>query len=197
MNEPAPPDLVAQLAGDLDHATQHILGLFDVPAYIRRALRVEEAIRSLDAKVLAQRTDMLIPVRHSHARWEEVCRRYPRWATWPTTSDQQIITELPNAWANMPPIRVIPLLWPIRPKRLFADLSLSIQQFNQRWHQWIHAINLARTNALIDDYNRHYLIEKECAFRSTRAAGRGFLPKAPIEREPFLLRYPFLREISC
>jgi hypothetical protein len=41
-------------------------------------------------------------------------------------------------------------------------------------------IEMVPLNALREAYNRHYLLEKECAVRSVRLARQGFQPLEPL-----------------
>jgi hypothetical protein len=189
-------ELVASLAGDLDHATQRLLGLYDVPAYVRRALRVEEAILALEKRIEQQRVELLLSVRQALARWEETNRKYPSSRLLLDESTRRRLQLLAERLPAHPSIRTIPLLWPVRPKRIWRDLSEAVRTFNRKWNQWIAAVDLGPVNRLIDDYNKHYLVEKECAFRSVRAASRHFQPMKRIERQEFVDRYPPLAEID-
>jgi hypothetical protein len=189
-------ELMASLAGDLDPTTRQLLGLFDVPAYVRRALRVEEAIRSLQTKVRNQRADFMIPIRQAHGRWCQAALRYPQASRLLSPTARETIHQLPRHWADDPPIRIIPLLWPVRPKRVLSELIATIPRFNDRWSTWLGAVDLDAVNQLIGAYNRHYLVEKECAFRSAPAAGRGFRPMPLVRRADILNDHPLLDEIE-
>ncbi len=41
---------------------------------------------------------------------------------------------------------------------------------------------------MIDQYNRYYVLEKECSLGSARLAARHFTPKPPLTREALLER---------
>jgi hypothetical protein len=189
-------ELLATLAGELDHATQRLLGLYDVPAYVRRARRVEEAILALEKKIEQQRTELFLSVRKAFARWEEASRRFPASCSLLDESTRQRLVLLAERLPAHPLIRTIPLLWPVRPKRIWQDLADAVRTFNNRWNQWATAVDLGPINRMIDDYNKHYLVEKECAFRSVRAASRQFQPMQRIDRQELIDRYPPLVELD-
>lgn len=188
-------DLFGSLAHDLDHATQRLLGLYDVPAYVRRALRVEEGVLRLEQKIETQRREFLVPVRQALTRWNQACQKYPSARTIPPEAARPVLRTLADALPSDPPLRIIPLVWPVRPRRLWRDLTSAIPTFNQRWRHWLSAVDLDPVNQLIDSYNRNYLIEKECAFRSVKAAARGFQPMRPLERKELAERFPCLIEL--
>jgi hypothetical protein len=81
------------------------------------------------------------------------------------------------------PVLRLPVAQTTSTRRLrFAlrELIASIRRFNQRWRSHLETVDLAEINRLIDGYNRYYLLEKECAFRSARLARQGFRPLLPV-----------------
>ena len=49
-------------------------------------------------------------------------------------------------------------------------------RFNRRWAQFLERLNLEPINTVIDQYNRYYVLEKECVMGSARLAARHFQP---------------------
>jgi hypothetical protein len=45
---------------------------------------------------------------------------------------------------------------------------------------------------MIDQYNRYYVLEKECVLGSSRLAARHFVPKARLTAEALLAAHPVL-----
>jgi hypothetical protein len=75
--------------------------------------------------------------------------------------------------------------------RIARDLIASIERFNRRWQGFLADLRLEGTNTQIDEYNRYYVLEKECILGS-RLASRSFTPQ-PLLSDEFLLReYPTL-----
>ena len=76
--------------------------------------------------------------------------------------------------------------------RPFYDLIASIVRFNTRWSRFVDELGLDHVNRLIDQYNRYYLLEKECCLGSSRLAARFFTPQAPFTRDSLLEEFPRL-----
>jgi hypothetical protein len=82
---------------------------------------------------------------------------------------------------------------PIRRQRVIArELIDSVARFNRRWTHFIDHLNLAPTNHIIEEYNRYYLLEKECVMGSPRLAGRHFTPARMVTTEMLRSDYPSL-----
>jgi hypothetical protein len=95
----------------------------------------------------------------------------------------------PPEWTDCPA--------PDRRRRAVArDLAASVARFNRRWSQALDAMKLDSLNTKIEQYNRYYLLEKECVFGSARLAARYFVPQAPVSRESVLARLPLLPEVG-
>ena len=76
------------------------------------------------------------------------------------------------------------------PARGIAQLGDSLQRFNRRWVEYARALDLRPINALRADYNRYYLLEKECAVRSPMIARQGYQPLEPLTVEAILAVLP-------
>jgi hypothetical protein len=165
-----------------------ILGLFDAPAFARRALELEELIARLHDRCRRAREQRLEMVRVRLRQWAaaapgpegwEGCFAAPIDHLWDLSG-----TEAP-AWAERPA--------PSRRRRAIArDLVASLIRFNRRWAQFLDALNLDLVNRAIDQYNRYYTFEKECVMGSARLAARHFVPRAPLTRASLLTEYPAL-----
>ena len=82
---------------------------------------------------------------------------------------------------------------PLRRQRSIArDLIAAVLRFNGRWLQFLDRLNLEPTNLVIEQYNRYYLLEKECVMGSARLAARFFTPVAMITKEGLLHDHPTL-----
>ena len=78
-------------------------------------------------------------------------------------------------------------------RRLLSELIASWERFNSRWLAYVNDLDLERVNRLRDGYNRYYLLEKECAIRSSRTAGAGFVPLPAVSVEDVLAEFPLLK----
>lgn len=103
---------------------------------------------------------------------------------------RQMIEEL------LPPQERFTFAKPGKPMTVWRELVESVRRFNLRWHKFLLSLALDDVNALITDYNRFYVFEKECAFRSARVAGRGFEPIAALNAQSLLEAYPLLNELA-
>lgn len=164
---------------DWDSITRSVLGLFDQPAYVRRALRVEEAMDQLRQRAKRQRNEWLSEVRVALAHWDQTCKRQPS-AGELLGEHRSSVDELMTS-VGLPARPLPPPLWPMSGKRALRNLARAVDSFNRRWLRWIEHVDLGDVNRRVDEYNAHYLLEKECAFRSPMAAARGFVPLQHID----------------
>jgi hypothetical protein len=93
-----------------------------------------------------------------------------------------------------PQLRVVPAptTSPRALRRAAVVLQRSIQRFNQRWTAFLEELDLAPLNKQRDDYNRYYVLEKECALRSPRLAREGFRQLRPLTVEDLIALFPLL-----
>jgi hypothetical protein len=76
--------------------------------------------------------------------------------------------------------------------RALRELAESAERFNRRWREFLEKMDLSKVNEMREGYNRHYLLEKECALRSPRLARQGFAPLAPATLEELTRSLPSL-----
>jgi hypothetical protein len=165
-----------------------LLGMFDVPAYVRRGQDLEYTLGRVHARCQRERDGMLEMVRVRLKQWSSAASGPEAWSAvfaasiaplWPLTA-----AEAP-AWAERPA--------PLRRQRTIArDLLASVTRFNRRWAEFLEKLDLTHANRLIDDYNRYYLLEKECSLGSARLAARHYSPKARLTVESLLVDHPAL-----
>ena len=75
-------------------------------------------------------------------------------------------------------------LSPIRQRRSIAsDLKSAVLRFNRRWTEYLVRLNVEPANAVIDQYNQYYVLEKECVMGSPRLAARHFTPVQRLTTE--------------
>jgi hypothetical protein len=67
-----------------------------------------------------------------------------------------------------------------------------VRRFNHRWLRFLESLNLEPTNQTIDQYNKYYLLEKECVMGSARLASRNFTHVARLSVETLANEYPEL-----
>jgi hypothetical protein len=165
-----------------------LLGLFDAPAFARRGHDLEYALARLHARCRRERGALLDMVRLRLRQWAGVATgpedlagafNAPIAGLWPLCD-----AEAP-AWAGQPAP-------PRRRRSVARDLVASVTRFNQRWDAFLDQLNVEPVNRMIDQYNRYYVLEKECVLGSARLALRHFTPKARLTRAALDEEYPAL-----
>ena len=172
--------------GGIDAEIKELLGLFDVPAFARRGQDLEYALARLRHRAHRRRNDMLEMVRLRLRQWAAA-------APGPEADlgyfDASIAPLWPLTgagdpkWATRPATR-----WGLR--AIARDLVASLERFNRRWAEYLDGINLAPINHQVADYNRYYLLEKECSLGSARLAARHFVPKAEVTLDDLRAEMP-------
>jgi len=117
----------------------------------------------------------------------------------PWLADREQITVLGELeQALNPHLRVVPQR--TRSARVLRqalrELNESIVQFNRRWEGFVSRVHLSEVNALRENYNRYFVLEKECVVRSLRIASQGFRPLTPLTRQDLFRLLPLLPIIS-
>lgn len=171
-----------------DAELNQLLGLFDVPAFVRRGQDLEYSVARLHERCRRERGEMLEMVRLRLRQWTSAADGPDAWsgiftaaisALWPLCQAD------PPSWA----VRLAP---PRRRRAIARDMVASIARFNRRWTRFVDELGLDHANRLIEDYNRYYLLEKECSLGSARLAARHFTPKSRLSADTLLTDYPLL-----
>jgi hypothetical protein len=165
---------------------KELLGLFDAPAFARRGNDVEHAVTRLYARCRRERQRLLEMVQLRLRQWASV-------ATGPDDLAGAFAAPIAELW----PLAEAPLpAWaavsaPARRRRAVArDLVASVTRFNRRWAAFLGQLYLAPINRMIDEYNRYYVLEKECVLGSNRLAMRHFTPRTPVSLAALGAEYP-------
>ena len=162
--------------GGVDAEIKELLGLFDVPAFARRGQDVEYALARLRSRSGRLRAAMLDMVRLRLRQWASA-------ASGPEAEAAVFRSSIAPLW---PLAEAEPPRWAARSVRTWRlraiarDLIASVERFNRRWTDHVDGLDLAPINRQVDDYNRYYLLEKECSLGSARLAARNFIPKARV-----------------
>ncbi|MGA7496841.1 MAG: hypothetical protein WBX00_08945 [Isosphaeraceae bacterium] len=186
MNEDDVEDSVPAMS--VDSEIKELMGLFDVPAFARRGQDLEYSLKRIHARCLREREESLEMVRLRLRQWSRVATGPGDWSevfAGPIDSLWQHAQHEPPVWAG----RVAPA----RQKRTVArDLIASVQRFNVKWRRFLESLDLGPTNQVIDQYNKYYVLEKECVMGSARLASRHFTPVPHLSPEVLLRDYPML-----
>ena len=176
--------------GNVEGEIKELLGLFDTPAFVRRGSDLESAIRRLREHL---RRDRL-------AKLDMVHLRLKQWAKSATGPDDfrdvfraPIFPWYALAGAESPQWASLPAS-PRSRRAVANDLIKSVERFNTRWAETLNAIRLEPINRQIDNYNRYYVLEKECVLGSARLAARHFVPKTPLTLDELIEEFPYLSQ---
>jgi hypothetical protein len=173
---------------DSENEVKELMGLFDAPSFVRRGQDVESSIRRLHDRCRVCRGRLLEMVRLRLRQWSRAVTGPEAWsgvftapidALWALSE-----AENPQWAATAAPLR--------RQRAIATDLVASTLRFNARWTRFLVHLNIDPTNAVIDLYNRYYLLEKECVVGSARLAARHFTPVAPLTKETLFCNHPLL-----
>jgi hypothetical protein len=178
---------------DERHSIKMFLAHYDVPAYVRRALQVEEAFEQLLAQCRKQREEMLSMVRTRIGVLKALAKDWGQFQPW-LKDDKQVAVLLDLHTLLQPQQRFRPtqgFSWRTAPRAL-RELCDSIHHFNRRWEAFLQTVDLTKINDLRAGYNRYYLVEKECALRSVRLARQGFRPLEPLTVDELAALLPSL-----
>lgn len=184
-------ELLLPAGGDTNKAMRSVLAQFDGPAYLRRARRVKAALEQLHERCRRQRDELLTMVRLRLGLLQALAGNLD--ALMPVLLDADQVTQLQGMHAELKPelrAPVQPIYSPRRLRAALADLTESIQLFNQRWARFVREVDLTEINHLIHGYNRWYVLEKECIVGSPRIARQGFEPMRELTLEDLEMAYP-------
>jgi hypothetical protein len=170
----------------VDPELRQLLGLFDVPAFARRGQDLEFSLANLHARLRRERLGMLGMVRLRLRQWAAAVEGPDAW-TLTFASPIAALWELAEADT---PAWAVQLASERRRRAIARDLVHSIQRFNRRWSTFLAEVNLGPVNELIDQYNRYYVLEKECSLGSVRLAARHFSPRARVTHDDLDPAYP-------
>jgi hypothetical protein len=181
-------DTIEPMPMETDSEMRELLGLFDAPSFARRGMEVEFGISRIHARLRRERGQMLEMVRLRLRQWAGAAIGPDDWAGaffHPIADLWELVGAGAPVWALVAA--------PARRRRAIArDLVASLTRFNRRWSELLHKLDLAPFNEQIDQYNRHYLLEKECCLGSARLAARFFEPRPRLTVAALLAEYPLL-----
>lgn len=162
------------------------LHVFDVPAFARRGLEVESHLQGLDGRCRRRRRETFDMVQVRLRQWAAAAIGPEDWrdSFRAPIGDLWIAAEAePPRWSRSPGS-------PRRRRAIARDVLASVERFNARWIEFVTKLDLSLINRAIDDYNRFYLIEKECVLGSARLAAMHFQPFPFVTRACILAEHP-------
>jgi hypothetical protein len=176
------------LGGDIETEVKELMGLFDLPAFARRGQDLEITVRRMHERCRAVRVQLLDMVQLRLKQWSGAVTGPDAWPGIFTRSIEplwSLANARPPQWAAVPA--------PLRRQQVIAgDLVAAVVRFNRRWQQFLERLNLAPSNTVIDQYNRYYVLEKECVMGSARLAARHFQPVPLLTPATLQIDHPVL-----
>jgi hypothetical protein len=171
---------------DPEQVLKQVESMYDAPAYVRRARRVQQVFDALVERCRRQRHEWLGMVR---IRLGTLHALAGGWAALrPLVAGDDDLRALAAMHDDLQP----QLRAPVEPtssrralRQALHELSESLERFNRRWRAFLDEIDLSGVNREREGYNRYYVLEQECAVRSLSAARHGFQPLEPLTREEF------------
>lgn len=167
---------------------RELIGLFDVPAFARRARTLEDFLSRLREYCQRERTKLLEMVHMRLGQWARAATGPGDWHgefTAPVAPLFELAGLEPPEWARQ--------AGSFRARRDAArGLALSVDRFNRRWSAFVGKLDLLSVNEMIDRYNRYYVFEKECYLGSARLAARHFVARAMLSHADLLAEFPTL-----
>ncbi len=160
-----------------------LIGLYDAPAYVRRARGIEGDLAALLARGRERREELQAMARLRLGQLLALACGLS--ALRPLLADDEqlaILDELRTILAPKLRVPIEPTTSARKLRRALSDLVESLGRFNVRWVTYLDKIDLGPLNRKRSDYNRYYLLEKACALRSETIARLGFAPLAPLTR---------------
>jgi hypothetical protein len=176
------------LNSDIEADVKELMGLFDLPAFARRGQELEHAIKRLHDGCTTARGQMLDMVRLRLRQWSRAVAGPTSWSGVFAASIEPLwlLSEADSpAWARSPAT-------PRLQRAIAGDLVSAVLRFNRRWLEFVAQVNLEPTNSAIEQYNRYYVLEKECVMGSARLAARHFTPAPTLSADSLLAEHPTL-----
>jgi hypothetical protein len=187
MDEPLP-----SAGGDESrHMLQFFLGRYDAPAFVRRARDTEGAWRVLLETARRQRHALLDMVKLRLGTLKFLTGAWANLAGLVESNDDlDLLARLHDELQPQPRLPPAATASHRAWKRALAELCQSLERFNRLWLEHLRGIDLDPINKMREDYNRFYLVEKECAVGSARLARQGFQNLGPITLDDLLAALP-------
>lgn len=173
---------------------QKINAASGTPSFCRRGTAVEDAWNALVAKCREKHREIAAMAQLRLATFIAVSVGHRELAVQLCSETELAYLEsLHREWDYQLQIPVASATSVRQLQQPFAELQQSFRRFNDRWNGFVNKIDLSLNNRLRDNYNRYYLIEKECALWSPQIARRGFEPMQPLTHADVFAEFPLLR----
>jgi len=159
---------------------EQVRSAFDVPAYVRRALQLEEAQRDLERRLDRLWFDRLRPIACDVKNLIACFASAGELDEWLGESRRAPWAMVSAAAASHPDYEKLfvdrSLFAPSRHRR-YRMLCERIRSFNEGWPSAVATIDLGPVNRQVEAFNRWYPLERECAMRHAWHALDDFRPR--------------------
>jgi hypothetical protein len=151
------------------------------PAFVRRAVQVQEAFEQLVLRCHRQRDEWLAMARTQLGILQSLAGDWSALRSLLTDDNQvEILRRLGTALNPCPRVPLEPTHATGKLRQALREVVESLERFNRRWEAFLPTVDLNHVNELRDGYNRYYVLEKECLVRSPRLARQGFTRLEPL-----------------
>jgi hypothetical protein len=162
------------------------------PAFIQRAQRVDEVWSQLLQQCRSQRDVMLRwPSMHLNILAGRLKNNWSPLARYLADEGQVTYFEdLYKDWKRLLESRTVSANSWSSIRRILGNFVDSVDRFNGLWNKFLHDVNLEEINRLRRDYNKHYPVEKACAFDCEDINRLGFTPLDPVTSAELYAAFP-------
>jgi hypothetical protein len=174
-----------------DRFFDQVVSQYDVPAFVRRGRRVQEAYQDLLDRCRQQRAEWLAMPALRMGQLAALAADLDHLIPLLASADQvDVLRELQQELKPQLRVPVEPATSRGQLHEALHDLRDSIDRFNRRWLDYLAKVDLRQVNHLRADYNRYYLLEKECSMRSPVLARIGFRQLRPLTLDDLKAELP-------
>ena len=183
----------SDMMSDSDRIFQQVLGHYGDPSFVRRGRQVQQAFEEVVESCRTRREERLAFVRLPLGTLFALAGTVG--ALQEILDNSQQLATLTMLLDNLQPrLRLPPAPTGNRRvlRRAFVEVREAVERFNLRWQTYVTELDLRHVNEVRDNYNRFYLLEKECAVGSARVARQGFQRLSPLTPDDLLGILPLL-----
>lgn len=181
---------------DEQQVFQQIAGSFDEPAFLRRARDTENAWVFLLDRARKQRVEWSKIPRLRLGRLAMLAPDFQACELFITADSAGDLRSLQKKWNPQLKRALTPARKQSQIQAAIDQLTTAFERFNTGWSDYVTGLNYDHVNNMRRQYNRWYVIEKECALQSFRTATTGFKPLPMVTVEDVTARLPLLPKVK-
>ena len=181
---------------DEQQVFQQIAGSFDEPAFLRRARDTENAWVFLLERARKQQAEWLNIPTLRLGRLAMLAPHFQACEPFITADSASDLRSLHSKWNPQLKRMLAPATKQSQVQAAIDQLIAAFERFNTRWSSYVADLDYDYVNNMRQQYNRWYVIEKECALQSFRTATTGFKPLPMVTVEDVTALLPLLPVIK-